>query len=128
MPGPNYAGGVNGWDQGRVDVYWKGKAPDYVYALVPKAKAEGIELAIHEDAKYSAIELMNAVERLDKSDLVKKYGITGFSVNHDGASIKLDFRAAAPNPFPLDEFRKIARVDCEFTLEENVGDYILQSS
>lgn len=86
----------------------RAKHQTYVYALVPKAKAEGIELAIHEDAKYSAIELMNALERLDKSDLVKKYGITGFSVNHDGASIKLDFRAAAPNPFPLEEFRKIA--------------------
>ncbi len=128
LPGPTYAGAYNRWEEGIAETWWKGKAPAYVYDLVPKAKEAGIQFIIHEDAKFSRIELKEAAERLQASPLTKKYNVSSYGVDHTGSGIQVDFVAEAPRPFPADEFRKLAGIDCEITYEENLGEWVLTAA
>ena len=124
LPGPTYAGAYDRWEEGIAETWWKGKAPAYVYDLVPKAKEAGIEFIIHEDAKFSRIEISDAITKLLQSNLVDEFGITSAGVRHDGSGINLTFKAAAPKPFPVDKFRHAAGIPCDFEYEENGGEIV----
>lgn len=129
LPGPTFAGAFNRASDGIAETWWKGKAPDYVYDLVPKAKEAGIEFIIHEDAKFSRIELKEAVERLDASPLTKTLNVSFYGLGYNGSGINIYFAGKAPNPLPVDELRKAAGIDCDFFVsEEDLGEMSLDSN
>ncbi len=91
---------------------------------IAQAKEAGIEFIIHEDAKFSRIEISDAITKLLQSNLVDEFGITSAGVRHDGSGINLTFKAAAPKPFPVDKFRHAAGIPCDFEYEENGGEIV----
>ncbi len=127
-PGPTFAGVLNRGEEGIAETWWKGKAPAYVYDLVPKAKEAGVEFIIHEDAKFNRIEISNAITRLLKDPLSDQLGIVAAGTGHDGSGINLSFEKNAPNPFPTEQLRRVAGIDCDFTYDENGGKPVLTTA
>ena len=128
LPGPTYAGAYDRWQDGIAETWWKGKAPAYVYDLVPKAKEAGIEFIIHEDAKFSRIELKEAVERLQASPITEALNVSSYGLDHTGAGINIYFAAKAPHPLPIEELRKAAGINCDFAYEEGFGEWVLDAA
>ncbi len=128
LPGPTYAGAYDRWQDGIAETWWKGKAPAYVYDLVPKAKEAGIEFIIHEDAKFSRIELKEAVERLQASPITEALNVSSYGLDHTGAGINIYFAAKAPHPLPIEELRKAAGINCDFFYKEDFGEWVLDAA
>ncbi|MFS8102051.1 S1 family peptidase [Lentzea alba] len=86
-----------------LNVYWKGKAPAKVNAAALTARAQGVNIKVHQ-AKYSQAELKAEATRLAKDNA----SIAGVAAKYDGSGILVQqsggmtARSAIQSAFPLD--------------------------